>query len=192
MPATKLVHTKEKIILVDPKDHKLGVVEKIIAHEYGMLHRAFSVLIFRNHHGKIETLLQQRSKKKYHAGGLWTNTCCSHPHPRENIVMSAEKRLENEMGIKIKLKEIGKFHYVAKFNNGLTENEIDHVMVGTYNGEINVNSNEVEDYKWMKVDVLKRELVKNPKKYTPWFKQALELAIPFINQKRKKYAKGLL
>src|ERR1700722_18026522 len=117
----------EKIILVNPMDKKIGMIEKIIGHRYAMLHRAFSILIFRRKNGKVETLLQQRSKKKYHAGGLWTNTCCSHPHPGEKILISARKRLKEEMGIDVKLKAIGKFHYVAPLDHGMTENEIDHV-----------------------------------------------------------------
>ncbi len=178
MPTTKLARTNENIILVDPEDRKIGEIEKILAHEYAMLHRAFSVFIFRKRHGKLQLLLQQRSKKKYHGGGLWTNTCCSHPHPGEDTLKSAEKRLKDEMGIKANLTELGKFHYVAQFDNGLTENEIDHVLVGTYEAdEIPINSNEVENYQWIDVDTLKQELATNPTKYTPWFKQALELAL---------------
>jgi isopentenyl-diphosphate Delta-isomerase len=178
MPATNLPRTNETIILVDPEDHQMGEIEKILGHEYAMLHRAFSVLIFRKRNGKLQLLLQQRSKKKYHGGGLWTNTCCGHPHPGEGIVMAAEKRLVDEMGIKASLVELGKFHYVASLDNGLTENEIDHVFIGTYDtDEIPINPDEVANYQWMDVDIVKQELVDNSKKYTPWFKQALELAL---------------
>lgn len=187
MPITTVTKTQEHIILVNPKDERIGVIEKILAHEYGMLHRAFSVLIFRTKNGKLQSLLQQRSKKKYHGGGLWTNTCCSHPHPNEKILPSAKKRLKDEMGIETKLKEIGKFHYVAPFANGLTENEIDHVLIGFYaEDKIPFNRREVENYKWINVSALQKELVKNPKKYTPWFKQALDLALKSIHKLDKK------
>ncbi len=181
MPKVKQMRTKEMIILVDPRDRKIGEIEKILAHEYAMLHRAFSVFIFRQRNGVLELLLQQRSKEKYHAGGLWTNTCCSHPHPGETVRMSAEKRLQEEMGIKAKLREVGKFHYVAQFDNGLTENEIDHVFIGMYQNddeqEIPINPKEVESYEWMDIQTLQKQLALHPKKYTPWFKPALELAL---------------
>ena len=170
------------IILVDPKDHKIGMIEKHRGHRYAMLHRAFSVLIFRKHKGKLETLLQQRSKKKYHGGGLWTNTCCSHPHPGEKIMASARKRLKEEMGIEVSLKKVGKFHYVALLDHGMTENEIDHVFVGYYDSDnIPFNKGEVESYQWMEVTKLKRELVSKPNKYTPWLKQALALSYKKVN-----------
>lgn len=182
MSTLKSVRSKENIILVDPKDHKIGEIEKILAHEYGMLHRAFSIFIFRKRGKKIELLLQQRSRKKYHGGGLWTNTCCSHPHPKDKIVKSAEKRLKEEMGIEVKLKQIGKFHYVAPVDNGLTENEIDHVLIGTYEeDEIPINTNEVENYRWENVVTLQKKLAHQPKKYTPWFKQALQLALTHVD-----------
>lgn len=182
-----MASAKENIILVDPKDRKLGEIEKLIAHEYAMLHRAFSVFIFRERHHGLQLLLQQRSKKKYHGGGLWTNTCCSHPHPGETVLASAEKRLKEEMGIRAKLREIGKFHYVAQFENGLTENEIDHVLIGHYDAdEIPINVKEVEDYCWMNVKSLQKELNTMPKKFTPWFKQALELSLAAMNKKKTK------
>lgn len=170
--------TIENIILVDPEDNKIGEVEKILGHQYGMLHRAFSVLVFRQRNGQTETLLQQRNKNKYHGGGLWTNTCCSHPHSGESSTMAAEKRLKDEMGIDIKLKEVGKFHYIAKLDHDMTENEIDHVFIGNYDAdEIPVNPAEVEDYLWMDINTLQMELKQYPQKYTPWFKQALDLAL---------------
>lgn len=171
--------TKQFVILVNPSDHQIGKEEKILAHQHAMLHRAFSVFIFRERHGQTELLLQQRSKKKYHGGGLWTNTCCSHPRPKENLLKSAEKRLKEEMGITVKLKKKGVFHYVAKLNNGLYENEIDHVFVGTYedNKKIPINRKEVDNYRWVEVKKLKRDLIAHPKKYSPWLKQALALAL---------------
>lgn len=176
--------TTENIILVDPNNNTIGEIEKILGHRYGMLHRAFSVLVFRQRNGKIETLLQQRNKNKYHGGGLWTNTCCSHPHSGEDLAITAEKRLKDEMGIDVKLKEVGKFHYIAKLDHGMTENEIDHVFIGTYDADdIPVNRAEVEDYLWIDVNILQKELNQYPEKYTPWFKQALELALTNYSKK---------
>ncbi|STX29720.1 Isopentenyl-diphosphate Delta-isomerase [Legionella beliardensis] len=167
----------EHIILVNPNDKEISSIEKILAHQYGMLHRAFSIFIFRSRHGKSELLLQKRSKNKYHCGGLWTNTCCSHPHPGEEIAMAANLRLKDEMGITTDLKKVGKFHYIAQLDKGMTENEIDHVFIGNYDGDdIPINVNEVEDYEWVDVTELEEDLTTNPQKYTPWLKKALELA----------------
>ena len=178
MPATKLKHAVENLILVDPHDQPIGKMEKILTHEYAMLHRAFSVFIFRENKGRKELLLQQRNPAKYHAGGLWTNTCCGHPHPREGLVKSAQKRLKEEMGFEAKLEDIGKFHYVAQFENGLVENEIDHVLIGCYAAnQIPFNTAEVENYRWIDIAVLQKELKAKPKKFTPWFPQALALAL---------------
>lgn len=169
-----------KIILVTPNDQRIGVIEKIKGHQFGMLHRAFSVVLFRNKNGTLETLLQQRSSKKYHGGGLWTNTCCSHPRPGEKILKAAEKRLEEEMGIQTKLKELGKFHYIAKLDHGMTENEIDHVFVGTYESDhININQDEVDAYEWVDVRQLKKDLAMHNENYTPWLEQVLEMALKY-------------
>lgn len=169
---------KINIILVDPHDRKIGVVEKIIGHHFGMLHRALSVCIFRKRNNKLQSLIQQRSKIKYHGGGLWSNTCCSHAKLGKRIAVTALECLQNEMGISTKLKEVGKFHYVAKLDHGMTENEIDHVFVGTYEEDIiPFNKNEVDNYKWVDVNKLLKDLSARPKKYTPWFKQALELSL---------------
>lgn len=172
---------KEFIILVDPDDQEIGEIEKIRAHEYGMLHRAFSVLIFRERQGALELLLQQRNKNKYHCGGLWTNTCCSHPHAGETVHTAAIKRLQEEMGIETPLMEIGKFHYIAPFDNGLTENEMDHVFIGFYDADtIPVNKQEVEDYKWVEVGKLKQDFAVNPSIYTPWFEEALDMSLAYL------------
>lgn len=178
MAISKRKYTNEKIILVDPNDKKIGALEKIITHEYGLLHRAFSVVLFRKRHGKLETLLHQRNKKKYHCGGLWTNACCSHPHLGESIMSAAIKRLKQEMGITVKLKNAGKFHYIAPFKNGLTENEIDHVLIGFYEEDrIPYNKKEVAGYQWLSVTLLKKDLLRHPKKYTPWLAKALHIAL---------------
>jgi isopentenyl-diphosphate Delta-isomerase len=181
----KQIYTKEKIILVDHLDRQIGTAEKIIVHEYGMLHRAFSVFLFRKRNGKLETLLQRRSKQKYHCGGLWTNTCCSHPHVGESMLAAAHKRLKKEMGITAKLTIVGKFHYIAPFKNGLTENEIDTVIIGQYDNEnIKFNKKEVDNFKWITVADLKKNIRLYPEKYTPWLKQALTIAE--VNVKKGK------
>ena len=167
----------ERLILVDPEDNKIGEYEKIRAHQYGMLHRAFSVVLFRERNNTTETLLQQRSIKKYHGGGLWTNTCCSHPHVGEDLTQAAHVRLKEEMGIETELQEVGKFHYIAKLDHGMTENEIDHVFIGNYEVDnILFNSEEVDDFLWMDIDVLQNDLLKHPEKFTPWFTEALNIA----------------
>jgi diphosphomevalonate decarboxylase len=174
----KTLITLNNVILVDPEDRKIGQIEKILAHQYAMLHRAFSVFIFRKKNNQLELLIQQRNKDKYHSGGLWTNTCCSHPRPGEKIASAAKRSLKHEMGIEARLKNVGKFHYVAQFDNGLLENEIDHVFIGHYDNEkIPVNPTEVDDYRWREISDLKKELDKNPKAFTPWLKQALEIAL---------------
>lgn len=183
MGTSKIPYTDEKIILVDPEDRILGQVEKIICHEFAMLHRAFSVFVFRKFNNNIEVLLQKRNQNKYHSGGLWTNTCCGHPHIGENLAYAAEKRLYEEMGIKVPLQEIGKFHYTATLNNGLIENEIDHVFIGTYNQDkIPFNPNEVETYEWQIVSELKKKIANSPQLYTPWLAKAFDLATKKLNE----------
>lgn len=159
-----------EIILVDENDNQIGTGEKLEVHRQGKLHRAFSVLIF---NPKGELLLQKRAKSKYHSGGLWSNTCCSHPTVGERIKDSAERRLFEEMGIKTKLKEIFSFVYKAKFED-LTEYEFDHVFEGRFNGNPNPEPEEAEDWKWMNLAELKKDIKENPKNYTEWFKIIIE------------------
>ena len=132
-----------EVILVDENDVQTGTMEKMEAHRQGLLHRAFSIFIF-NSNG--EFLLQQRAPGKYHNGNLWTNTCCSHPLPGENILEAANRRLSEEMGFTTKLSPAFTFIYNAKFDNGLTEHEFDHVFTGIYDGEIKIDAAEVNDY----------------------------------------------
>ncbi len=165
----------EYVILVDQNDNPIGTAEKLDAHRKGLCHRAFSVFIFRNQPEK-QLLLQQRAKNKYHSPGLWTNTCCSHPRLDEDIIQAGERRLKEEMGITATLKSIGQFHYIAHFNNGLTENEVDHVLVGTLENEsFQPNPDEVEYYRWITLSDLQHELSLNSDQFTPWLKQALSL-----------------
>ncbi len=157
---------KKKVILIDEKDKEIGEMEKIEAHKKGLLHRAFSVFIFNS---KGEILLQKRSKEKYHSGGLWTNTCCSHPSPGEETMSSAKKRLKEEMGIETEIKEVDSFIYRKEFENGLIEHEYDHIFVGFYEGKPLINREEVSDWKWVKEEDIKEDIKENPYKYTYWF-----------------------
>lgn len=171
--------SEQHVILVDSQDNPLGTLAKLEAHQQGLRHRAFSVFVFRNHFDTWECLLQQRHPDKYHCGNLWTNTCCSHPYPNEKTQDAAQRRLREEMGIHIPLTFIDKFHYVAECNNGLTENEIDHVFIGVSDNNLNIviNPKEVINYKWVAVDVLQSDLKRQPTHYTPWLSQSLEIAI---------------
>jgi len=162
---------EEKVILVDEHDNAIGVMEKLEAHEKGLLHRAFSVFIF-NVEGEL--LLQRRALSKYHSAGLWTNTCCSHPRPEEDILKAAERRLMEEMGMKVPLQHKTTFIYKTAFDNGLTEHELDHVFVGFSNDVPQINKEEVESYRYLNLEKLKNEINQNPAQFTSWFKIALE------------------
>lgn len=156
----------EQVILVNEQDIELGVMEKMEAHEKALLHRAFSVFIFNEQH---ELLLQQRAVSKYHSGGLWTNTCCSHPRPGEAVADAALRRLKEEMGFETSLSKAFDFTYKAPFSNGLTEYEFDHVFIGTYDGAIVPNADEVENYAYHSLTAVDEMLQKNPDDFTVWF-----------------------
>jgi len=162
---SRIVMEKE-VILVNESDEPQGSMEKIEAHRKGLLHRAFSVFILNS---KGEMLLQQRAKNKYHSGGLWTNACCSHPEPTEDTRLAAIRRLREELGFATDLKKIFDFTYRHSFDNGLTENEFDHVFVGIYNGLISPDKDEVNDYCFKPLDEIRSSLDSHPRKYTAWF-----------------------
>lgn len=167
----------EYIVLVDEQDREIGTAEKLAAHEKNQLHRAFSVFIFRDTPER-EILLQQRALSKYHSPGLWTNTCCSHPHPGEEVIAAGIRRLQQELGLSVeKLTNLGWFHYNVHFDNGLAENEIDHVLIGTIAPDhpFTPNPDEVHAVRWVSITDLEAELAADPEKFTPWLKQALEL-----------------
>ena len=162
---------EEQVILVDKNDNQLGLMPKMEAHEKAVLHRAFSVFIFNE---KGELMLQQRAASKYHSPLLWTNTCCSHQRNGESNVEAGRRRLYEEMGFTTNLKEVFSFIYKAPFSNGLTEHELDHVMVGRFDEKPNINKEEVEDYKWMTLEAVKTDIENNPDIYTAWFKIIFE------------------
>lgn len=158
---------EEQVILVNEKDEKIGLMPKLEAHKKGVLHRAFSVFIFNEQN---ELMLQQRAFHKYHSPGLWTNTCCSHQRDGEASIDAGVRRLHEEMGFTTSLRETTKFIYKAPFDNGLTEYEFDHILIGEYNEEPSINTDEVASWKWMTLDDVKDDINKNPQEYTEWFK----------------------
>ena len=162
---------EEKVILVDEFDTPIGLMNKLEAHEKGLLHRAFSVFVLND---KNELMLQQRALHKYHSPLLWTNTCCSHQREGETNIQAGSRRLMEEMGMKVELTEMFHFIYKAPFDNGLTEHELDHVMIGYSNEEPVINKEEVESWKWMKIEDVKGDMKLNPDEYTVWFKIIFE------------------
>ena len=166
-----------EVILVDDQDVPMGVMEKMEVHQKALLHRAFSVFIFND---KEEMLLQKRADKKYHSAGLWTNACCSHPQPGEDTIRSAQKRLQEEMGFTTSIKKAFSFTYKAPFENGLTEYEYDHVFVGTFNGDIFPNANEVSGYCYKSIPEIKISIQQQPQVFTEWFKIAFPKVEAYI------------
>jgi isopentenyl-diphosphate Delta-isomerase len=158
---------EEQVILVNEQDEPIGLMPKMEAHEKAILHRAFSVFIVNKNK---EIMLQQRAAHKYHSPLLWTNTCCSHQRSGETNIEAGTRRLLEEMGFTAPLKELFYFIYKAPFDNGLTEHELDHVMLGYYEGTPQINPEEVEDWKWMTVSAIKEDMTIHPEQYTVWFK----------------------
>jgi isopentenyl-diphosphate delta-isomerase len=163
----------EQVILVDEKDRSIGVAPKMEAHQKGLLHRAFSIFIFNT---KGEMLLQQRALHKYHSGGLWTNACCSHPVPGEEIVAAVKRRLKEEMGFEVQVEKVFDFIYKTEFENGLIEYEFDHVFTGKYDNHIEFDKNEVMEFCYKEIQEIRSSLETHPEKFTAWF----HLAFPRI------------
>jgi len=170
----------EQIIIVDEQDNQIGLEKKLYAHQKGLLHRAISVFIFNS---KNELLLQQRAINKYHCGGLWSNSCCTHPKPEESVENAAHRRLYEEMGIKTNLEKIGTISYkIFIKENNLHENELDHLFIGNYEANPQINPDEVSNFKWISLPVLLNDISSNSKLYTPWFKIILPkilIKLPF-------------
>lgn len=169
---------EEKVILVNEKDEQIGLMPKMEAHEKALLHRAFSVFVFNS---KNQLMLQQRALTKYHSPGLWTNTCCSHQRAGESNLQAGKRRLQEEMGFTTPLKEKTSFIYKAPFDNGLIEHELDHIMVGYFEKEPNINKEEVESWKWMQLEDVKKDISEQPELYTAWFKIIFDKFYQFIN-----------
>ena len=162
---------EEQVILVNENDEKIGLMPKMEAHEKGVLHRAFSVFIFNESN---QLLLQQRAFGKYHSPGLWTNTCCSHQRDGETSLEAGKRRLQEEMGFTAPLRETTSFIYKAPFDNGLTEHELDHILIGNFSGLPEINEDEVASWKWMSLEAVKEDIAINPDQYTAWFKIIFE------------------
>jgi len=168
---------KKQVILVDENDVPRGTMEKMEAHKKGELHRAFSIFVFNS---KGELLLQRRAINKYHSGGLWTNTCCSHPQPQENMQESIHKRLHEEMGFSCSLEKVFHFTYKAELDNGLTEHELDHVFRGYYNKNPKINIYEVAEWKYMSINKIQQNIILYPEHFTSWFKIIFAKALDHI------------
>lgn len=168
----------ENIIIVDENDVEQGFIEKMEAHENAILHRAFSIFVFNENN---EMLLHQRASSKYHSPSLWTNTCCSHPNFGETLEDAVHRRLKQEMGFDCDLKEIFSFLYKAELEYNLVEHEFDHVFIGKFNGDITPNKDEVEDYKWISISDLQKDISEHPENYTIWFKTCVDKVIEFLN-----------
>lgn len=168
---------EERVILVDENDIAIGDMAKMEAHVKGKLHRAFSIFIFNS---KNELLLQRRAFEKYHSGGLWTNSCCSHPRVNEELYKAAERRLVEEMGIETKLKEVFSFIYSAKLDNSLTEYEYDHVFFGKYDGTPILNYDEAIEYRWISLEALVEDIKINSNEYTYWLKHSIEQVMLYL------------
>ena len=168
------------VILVDEQDVQIGVADKIIAHQQALLHRAFSIMLFRYKDEQLQFLLQQRALSKYHCGGLWTNTCCSHPQPNDNLQVSVLQRLQEELldiAVEhITLSKVGEFIYQAKFDNGLTEHEYDHVFLAEYNDIPHFfNEDEIAELKWMSCHDIEELYSLHKNDFTPWFFKVYQL-----------------
>ncbi len=162
---------EEQVVLVSPEDSVLGVMEKLQAHQNGILHRAFSVFLF-NDNG--EMLLQKRAASKYHSPNQWTNACCSHPRLNETYLQAAKRRVQEELGIEVEIQEKFWFIYKADVGENLWEHELDHVFTGKYNGNFTLNKDEVSEVRYVTMEQLDDEMKENPKHFTPWFKIILK------------------
>lgn len=162
---------EEYVVLVNPEDEVLGLMEKQQAHINGLLHRAFSVFLFND---KGEMLLQKRASEKYHSPSQWTNAVCSHPRDGESYLEGAKRRVKEELGIEAELSEKFNFIYKADVGGGLWEHELDYVFTGTYNEDFNLNTNEVEKVRYISVKDLDQEIADHPERFTEWFKIILE------------------
>ena len=170
---------EENVILVNHNDEQIGLMPKMEAHEKAVLHRAFSVFVLND---KNEIMLQQRANQKYHSPLLWTNTCCSHQRDGETNIQAGTRRLFEEMGFETGLKELFHFIYKAPFDNGLTEHELDHVMIGYYNEEPKINPDEVESWKWMSIEDVAKDIQLQPEIYTVWFKIIFDEFYHFLEE----------
>lgn len=171
--------TEEQVILVNEHDEEIGLMPKMEAHEKALLHRAFSVFVFNE---KNELMLQQRAAHKYHSPLLWANTCCSHQREGETNIEAGRRRLQEEMGFETDLEDTISFIYKAPFDNGLTEHEFDHILIGNFDDDPDINPDEVADWKWMALADVKSDINRHPELYTAWFKIIFDKFYHHINR----------
>ena len=172
---------EDLLILVDKNDRETGSLDKLTVHRTGVLHRAFSIFIFNS---RNELLLQQRAEGKYHSGGLWSNTCCSHPLKDENMKETVTRRLKEEMGIECPVEFKFSFIYKHQFENGLTEHELDHVYFGMCNQIPSLNPEEVKAYRYVNLEILEKEISENPELFTVWLKICFPLVVQYYFKKK--------
>jgi isopentenyl-diphosphate Delta-isomerase len=185
-PFTTIMKEQE-VVLVNERDEAIGTMKKMEAHEKGLLHRAFSVFIFDS---KGRMLLQQRAAGKYHGAHLWTNACCSHPFPGEDVYKAAERRLREELGFEASLSEVFSFTYKAEVENNLVEHEFDHVFAGQYEGNIKPDPHEVSDFVYLDMSEIKTQIETEPLKFTSWFKIAFPKIEKWWKENFEVNAKG--
>jgi len=161
----------ERLVLVDEADREVGTEEKLAAHEAGLLHRAFSIFVF-NRAGEL--LLQRRAASKYHSGGRWSNACCGHPRPREPLEAAAHRRLREEMGFDCELSRVSVLRYSVRLDHDLVENEIDHVLVGAWQGDPSPDPLEADGWRWVERGALQQRMAEAPGDFTVWFRLILE------------------
>lgn len=168
---------EDLVVVVDKFGNPIGTEDKLDAHRMGFRHLAFSVMLYRYNDGELEFLMQKRASNKYHSGGLWSNTCCSHPRPDEDIIHASQRRLEEELNISdsLSLTDIGTISYLAKFDNGLTENELDHIVIAEgSNVTWDINPREAETCEWQALSSIEQAMAAQPQSYTAWFKLVLD------------------
>ena len=174
----------DRLILVDGLDRQTGTTSKLQAHEQGLLHRAFSVVLVRRTDAGTELLLARRAEGKYHSGGLWANSCCSHPRAGEAVMDAAYRRVQEELGCGARgLAEVGAFAYRAVFENGLAEHEYDHVLVGDCVGEPRPDASEVGGVRWIGIDALAAELAEKPEQFCAWAPMVLSMALAHLTRR---------
>lgn len=165
----------EMIVLVDPQDRETGVAPKAVAHQLGLRHRAFSMLLL-DDRGRV--LLQRRAAGKYHSGGLWANSCCGHPRPGERVHDAAVRRAREELGAGVTIREVGVFTYRAVVSENMIEHEYDHVFVGTVQGDLRPDPREIAETRWASRDELESDMRRNPDRYAPWLAGVLRVHAP--------------
>ncbi|MDD9175534.1 isopentenyl-diphosphate Delta-isomerase [Aliivibrio finisterrensis] len=176
----------EQVILVNQQGETIGTMEKLEAHQKGLLHLAFSVLLYRKTEDEYEFLLQKRADCKYHSKGKWSNTCCSHPRLHESVELAGERRLEEEIGITSVnanvFENLGWFIYQAELENGLSEHEQDYILLAnTPDVEFTLNPDEVSDIQWWSQSRIKQELTNNPTVFSVWFETVFDKATQYLS-----------